>query len=101
MTAVRYALINDQNKVENVIMWSSIDEYEAPEGLTIKSAPEGIGIGWELIGNDWFDSNPVPEPVDVVEDPTVTEAKYSAMQELMALGVSEGNARIIVGLPPL
>lgn len=101
MTAIRYALVNDQNIVENIIMWSSIDEYQAPEGLTIKVATEEVGIGWELIGTEWFDANPPAPENTVTEDPTVTEAKYSALQELMTLGVSENNARIIVGLPPL
>ncbi|WNN94530.1 hypothetical protein SEA_LEWANDO_27 [Arthrobacter phage Lewando] len=101
MSAIRYALINDQNIVENVILWSSIDEYQAPEGLTIKVADDHVGIGWELIGSEWFDSNPPePEPI-VTEDVAVTEAKFAALQELTALGISETYARIIVGLPPL
>jgi hypothetical protein len=101
MSAIRYALINDQNVVENVIMWSSIDEYQPPEGLTIKVATDEVSIGWELIGSEFFNANPPePEPV-ITEDVAVTEAKYAALQELTNLGISESYARIIVGLPPL
>jgi hypothetical protein len=101
MSAIRYALVNDQNKVENVIMWSSIDEYQAPEGLAIKVASDEVGIGWELIGTEWFNANPPAPEVSVTEDPAVTDAKFSALHELMNLGISETYARIIVGLPPL
>ncbi|QFG11006.1 hypothetical protein PBI_LORETTA_24 [Arthrobacter phage Loretta] len=100
MTVERYALIEGENVV-NVILWDSEEEFEVAEGLVAKLAPEEVGPGWQF-SNDWVPpvASPEPEMPVIVEDPVVTEAKFEALRQLTALGITEPVARTIVGLPP-
>ena len=102
MTEQKY-LVLEGSKVVNVILWNDENnddaDFAAPEGHTIQIATGDEGIGWELVDNEWVSKLPL-EPPAPVEDTTVIDAKYSALKELTDLGVSEINARIIVGLPP-
>lgn len=100
MAVGRYALLEGENVV-NVILWDSEEEFEIPEGLIAKLAPEEVGPGW-LFTNDWVPPAALPEPEApvIVEDPVVTEAKFEALRQLTALGITEPVARTIVGLPP-
>jgi hypothetical protein len=97
MTADRYAVLDGDNVV-NIILWDSVDEYDNPD-MDVEPVPEEVSIGWTRVNGQWI--APSPEPVEdhPAEDPLVTAAKESAMRELMDFGVSETNARIIVGLP--
>ncbi|UVK62846.1 hypothetical protein SEA_ARGAN_23 [Arthrobacter phage Argan] len=103
MSAIRYLLVNEENKVENTILWSSIDEYQAPEGLTIKVCEnDEVGIGWDFIDGEWVNNLPPTVPFEAPpEDPAVLAAKEDALYQLMNLGITEPVARTIVGLPPL
>lgn len=103
MAEQKYAVL-EGSKVVNVILWDPEDVNASGFEVgtdDIRLATDDVGIGWELANNEWVPPVAIEEPVVVPhEDPTVTEAKYSALAELVALGVSETNARIIVGLPP-
>lgn len=102
MAEKKYVVL-EGSKVVNVILWDDAVDIEthftAPEGQTIQLAIGDEGIGWELVNSEWV-SQLASEPPAPTEDITVLNAKYSALNELTALGVSETNARIIVGLPP-
>lgn len=93
----RYAVVRD-GLAENVILWDGVAEYQAPEGTELVQVSEEIAPGWRLEGDAWIapemPENPAPEL-----DPVVMQAKQSAAAQLMILGISEANARIIVGLP--
>ncbi|QFP95416.1 hypothetical protein SEA_MAKAI_24 [Arthrobacter phage Makai] len=102
MTEQKYVVL-EGSKVVNIILWDDSIEldamFEAPEGHTFQLVTGDEGIGWELVDGEWV--APInPEPPAPTEDPVVLDAKLSALQELTDLGVSEKNARIIVGLPP-
>lgn len=95
MTDGRYAVLDGENVI-NVILWNAEDEYESSEGTMLVAAPDYVSPGWTFINGEW--SGPViTEPPLPSEDPTMS-AKYAAVEELMALGVSESTARIIAGL---
>lgn len=97
-------VVLENSKVTNVIMWDPEDEDSAsfnPGGIqNIRLVTGPVGIGWELIGSEYFAplSFETPPPV---EDSTVTDAKYQGLAELMQAGISEATARLIVGLPPV
>lgn len=96
-------VVLENSKVVNVIMWDSEDEAAAsfnPGGnQNIRLATGPVGIGWELIGSEYFAPLSFDPPAPT-EDPTVTDAKYQGLSELMQAGISEATARLIVGLPP-
>ncbi len=95
---MRYALTDGSNVV-NVIEWDGEEAYEAPFGLTVLNCPPEVSVGWTLASGEFIP--PVEsEPDQPTEDPVLVTAKNSALAELLALGVSEANARVIVGLPP-
>jgi hypothetical protein len=98
---MRYAIV-DGSDVINVIEWNGEEEYEAPEGMLVLSAPEEVSVGWKVSSDGWVPPvSPPPEPDPVpYEDPVVLAAKNSALAELVALGITESTARTIVGLPP-
>lgn len=94
---MRYAIIVD-GMVHNVILWDGEATYEAPDGSEFIEAPDDATPGWTYINGEW------QAPVEVethapVEDPEVVAAKEAAAASLIALGISQENARTIVGLP--
>lgn len=99
MSINRYALL-EGDQVVNVILWDDEeDSYEPHEGQVILPALEEINIGWARTNGEWV-APPVPElEAPPLEDPSVTEAKITGMNQLMALGITEPVARMIVGLP--
>ena len=102
MPAEKHVVL-EGNKVVNIIMWDpeEVNDSGFLEGeADIRLATDEVGIGWELANDEWVPPVVIEEPEVPHEDPTVTEAKYSALKELTDLGISETNARIIVGLPP-
>lgn len=99
MAEQKYAIL-EGSKVVNIILWDDANaEFTAPEGQTVRVVTGEEGIDWELVNDVWVAPD-IPEPPAPVEDTTVLDAKYSALKELTDLGVSDKNARIIVGLPP-
>jgi len=96
---MRYAVVDTDGMVTNIILWSGTDEFSAPDGCELIQAPDEVYIGCSREGNEWIIPEP-PEPEAAPpEDPTVTQAKLDALTELTTLGVSEETARVIVGLP--
>ena len=60
---MKAALVNANNVVENVIVWSQGDI--APEGFTVIELEDShkVGPGWEWIsGTDFLDTTPPPPP---------------------------------------
>lgn len=101
MAEQRFAIM-DGDKVVNLILWNSDDEYEVLEGHTAVPVADEIGIDWVRSGTEWIQPEtvePLAPPV-LVEDPAVTQAKITAMNQLVGLGITEAVARTIVGLPP-
>lgn len=97
---MRYALI-DGSDVVNVILWDGEEDYEAPDGFLVVPCEDEVSVGWKVNSDGWVP--PVlppaePDPIPI-ESSEVLAAKNSALAELVALGVTEATARIIVGLP--
>jgi hypothetical protein len=58
----RYALINNQNIVDNIILWDGSDSWTPPENMTcINVESIKCGIGWSYDGTV-FTAPPEPEP---------------------------------------
>ena len=72
----RYALINNQNIVDNVILWDGTPVWSPPENMICINV-EGIhcGIGWA------YDGNVFTEPTIVV--PIVEAAPAPTKEELL------------------
>jgi hypothetical protein len=76
----KYALINKQNIVENVISWDGESNWTPPENMTCLNV-ENIecGIGWS------YDGSVFTEPVAVVRTPEPTpEVIPPTREELLA-----------------
>lgn len=74
----KYAVVNVNNVVENIIVWDGETPYEPGNNASLLNIEElHIGIGWELIDDEWVaPENPAEPVVDhvVVEDvPAVEE----------------------------
>lgn len=98
MTAQKYAVL-DGVDVVNIILLDEADAYTPPDGHQLLPVSDDVSIGWRRAGSVWL---PLEEPQvtpQPVEDPDVTAAKNTAVEELMALGITEATARRIAGLP--
>lgn len=98
MTIQKYAVLDGMNVV-NTILLDETDDYIPPTGHTLIPASDAVSIGWQWVADVWLapeEPHTDPQPT---EDPDVLAAKYDAVEELMALGVSEATARRIVSLP--
>ena len=84
-----YLILKD-NTVINTVVWDGESEWTAPEGTTAVIAPEGVGIGWTRVDDEWVAPEPPPAPV---EDPN----KVSARAKLAALGLTEAEITAMIG----
>ena len=52
---MKYALVDADGLVVNVIVWDGETEYTAPDGLTVVAVPDGVGGGpdWTYDGTNW------------------------------------------------
>jgi hypothetical protein len=63
-----YLLIDQDNKINNIVVWDGVTPWEPNAGLTLVDYQGGIipQIGW-----GWDGSNPIappePEPLPVIE----------------------------------
>jgi hypothetical protein len=57
----RYAIINSENIVDNVILWDEASSWSPPEGMTMIKV-EGVicDIGWKYENEVFSDPNPTP-----------------------------------------
>jgi hypothetical protein len=100
MSIKTYAVLEGE-EVVNLILLDDESDYAAPEGTTlVPITDDAVTIGWKMVSDAWV-APPEPEPeVFPTEDPSVTEAKMTALGQLVGLGISDDVARTIVGLPP-
>lgn len=96
---MRYAIVRD-DVVENVILWDGEESFESPDGCELVAVDDDVSIGWTLVDETWTAPD-APEPPIPTEDGAVVSAKLAAAEALVALGVAEATARVIVGLPEL
>lgn len=62
----KYAIVNSEDMVENIIVWDGASLWPTPEGRKLVSAEEKMcNIGWKHNNGNFFDPNP-PQ-----EEPTV------------------------------
>jgi len=74
---MRYLLMNGSNVV-NVILLNAVEDYTPASGLTLLEAPEGVGIGWVLDGDEW--SPPVVEVSDEPEQ-SIPDRRQGAYEQ--------------------
>ena len=77
----RYALINNQNIVDNIVLWDGSDSWQPPENMLCINV-EGIlcDIGWIYDGSELT----APEVIVVTPEP-VPPTKEELLAELQAL----------------
>lgn len=49
----RYALVDDDGLVVNVVEWDGEADWSAPEGLTAVETDEAVSVGWSLQAGAW------------------------------------------------
>jgi hypothetical protein len=87
VTGLRAALVDENNVVQNVIVWDNDDNHVAPEGLTavvLTDIHSPANIGWTWAGGeDFLDPNP-PE-IHVSGEPTMAElqAQVKELQDIL------------------
>jgi hypothetical protein len=86
----KFLIINNQNIVENIIVWDEESEWTAPEGMTMIIAPDGVSIGWKKDGDEWI----APEPAVSLSSEL---NRVSAREKLTALGLTEAEITALVG----
>lgn len=50
--------------IENVVLWDGGDDWTPPEGVQVRSLPEGAGVGWRLVDGVWTAPAPAPAATD-------------------------------------
>jgi hypothetical protein len=76
----KYALINNQNIVDNIILWDGGDSWQPPENMTCINVENIVcSIGWSYDGSVFTK----PEIVVVTPEPT-PEAIPPTREELLA-----------------
>ena len=60
----RYAIINSNGLVDNIILWDEATQWSPPEGMTMVKVEDILcSIGWKYENEVFTDPNPPPEPV--------------------------------------
>lgn len=88
----RYAIIDADNVVSNIIVWDGVDPWEAPEGTQVRALTDGesASIGWHFDGKSFSDPNPPP--------PIVAPVELTAEQKLAAAGLTVADLKKLLGL---
>ncbi len=70
----KYALINNQNIVDNIVLWDGGDSWQPPENMTcINVESIDCSIGWVYDGSVFSESEVIeviPEVIEVTPEPT-------------------------------
>jgi len=48
----QFAVIRNDT-IENVVVWDGGDDWTPPQDATVRSLPEGAGIGWRFVDGLW------------------------------------------------
>lgn len=76
----RYALINNQNIVDNIVVWDGGDSWQPPENMTcINVESIDCSIGWIYDGSVFTE----PVVIEVIPEPT-PEVTPPTREELLA-----------------
>lgn len=55
----RYAVVNQENTVENIILWDEVSQWEPPEGRSLVKVEEAVcDIGWKHENGVFTNPNP-------------------------------------------
>jgi len=64
----RYAIINSDNVVENVVLWDEVSQWSPPEGRSMIKVEDVVcGIGWV------YDNGNFTDPTPQLEEPPTTD----------------------------
>lgn len=66
---MRYAVLDQDNKAVNFVLWDGVSEYNPGDNLTLIPLPEGVSYnyGWVWDGEKFINPNPPPAPQPVSE----------------------------------
>ena len=87
VTGLRAALVDENNIVQNVIVWANDDNHVAPEGLTavvLTDIHAPANIGWTWIGQEEF-IDPNPPEIHISGEPTMADlqAQVKELQDIL------------------
>ena len=78
----KYALINNQNIVDNIVIWDGSDSWQPPQTMTcINVENTECGIGWTYDGSVFT----APVVVEVTPEPTPEPTREELLAQLNAL----------------
>lgn len=78
----KYALINNQNIVDNIIVWDGGDSWQPPENMTCINVEDiECNIGWIYDGSVFT----APEIVVVTPEPTPEPTREELLAQLNSL----------------
>lgn len=76
----KYALINNQNIVDNIVVWDGGDSWNPPQNMTCINVEDiECSIGWVYDGSVFSE----PEVIEVTPEPT-SEVTPPTKEELLA-----------------
>jgi hypothetical protein len=84
----KYALINNQNIVDNIIVWDGGDSWQPPQTMTCINVEDiECNIGWVYDGSVFAEPEIIevtPEVIEVIPEPT-PPTKEELLAQLNAL----------------
>jgi hypothetical protein len=57
---MRYLLMQG-NRVANIVAWDGETDWAAPNDVDVMLAPDGVGIGWTVVGGEWTEPTIFPD----------------------------------------
>lgn len=87
VTGLRAALVDENNIVQNVIVWANDDNHVAPEGMTavvLTDIHAPANIGWKWTGGEEF-LDPNPPEIHISGEPTMADlqAQVKELQDIL------------------
>lgn len=87
VTGLRAALVDENNIVQNVIVWANDDNHVAPEGMTavvLTDIHAPANIGWKWAGGEEF-LDPNPPEIHISGEPTMADlqAQVKELQDIL------------------
>ena len=93
--SLRVAIVNSENKVENIALWDGVTPWqpchEDDELVLVEGVP--VDLGWIYDGLNFSVPPPAPAPEPTAED----LAKASARAKLADLGLTDEEIAALVG----
>ena len=82
---MRWALVDSNNKVRNVIVYDGISPYLPPEGIVLREVNDWVEIGLDADIKEADVPKPPIDPVDPVKEKAKRDSRYKEDLSMVAL----------------